>query len=271
MCIRDSVTWIGTPTASTPIGNDAGTGKAIRVFCGQFIRNEDDPALIKCRTYQVERTLGEDDDGTQTEYLVGAVTNELALNIPLTELHTADFTYMALDNEQRTGDEGPKAGIHIGAPKQKPYNTTSHVFVLKMSILDSTTLQPTGLFGYASDASLSITNAASATKAIGVLGGFDITVGNFTVGASITAYFTTVESVKAIRNNKDVGFVAILASDNAGLVYDVPYAGAGGGRLQVEKDAAITLPVESTGARNDLGYTMSYTSFDYLPNLAMPK
>lgn len=262
--VLDEVAWIGT------IAADAGAGKTMRVFFGTFIRNEKDPALIKCRTKQVERTLGSDDDGVQAEYLVGAVENELSLNIPLKERHTADFTYIALDNEQRTGLEGRKSGAHISMPKQKLYNTTSTVFRLSMSLLDPTTLTPTGMFAYASDATFTINNNASAADAIGSFGGFDIVVGNFVVGGAVTAYFTTVASVKAIRKNSDVGFNAILAQDNKGLVYDIPLMGVGGGRLNVEKDTAIMLPLETFGAECEAGYTMSYTSFDYLPDIAMP-
>lgn len=260
----DELAWVGT------LASDAGTGKTVRVFAGTYIRNEKDPALIKTRTYQVERTLGSDDDGVQSEYLISAVKNELTLTVPLTDKHTADFGYVALDNEQRTGAEGVKPGAHVGMPKQRVYNTSSSVFRLKMSLLDATTLTPTDLFAYVSDASFTINNNATAVKAVGNLGGIDINVGNFVVGGSVTAYFTTVESVKAIRNNADVGFNAILAQGNQGLVYDVPLLGVGGGRVSVEKDNPITVPIENNGAENENGYTMSYTSFAYLPSIAMP-
>lgn len=260
----DEIAWVGT------IGNDNGSGKTIKVYAGTYIRNEKDPSLIKTRTYQVERTLGEDEDGVQSEYLTGAVENELSLNIPLKERHTADFTYVALDNEHRTGDDGVKTGTHVALPKQKLYNTSSTVFRLRMSLLDATTLAPTNLFAYASDASFTINNNATVVEAVGSFGGVDISVGNFVVGGTVTAYFTTVDTVKAIRDNKDVGFNAIMAQDNKGLVYDIPLLGVGGGRLNVEKDAAITVPLENFGAENGNGYTMSYTSFDYLPTIAMP-
>lgn len=261
--VLDELAWIGT------IAADTGAGKTIYVYSGTFIRNEKDPSLIVCRTYHVERTLGSDDNGVQSEYLVGAVSSELALNIPLKERHTADFTYLALDNEQRDGVEGVKAGAHVPFAPEKLYNTSDSVFRLKMSILDDTTLEPSGLFEYASDASFTINNNASVAEAIGEFGGFDIVVGNFSVGGSITAYFKSVATPKAIRNNADVGYNAILANDNKGFVYDVPLLGVGGGRLNVEKDGAITIPVEIMGAENPLGYTMGFTSFDYLPNVAM--
>lgn len=263
--VLDSVAWTGGTLAT-----DAGTGKLIQIFFGKFIRNEKTPSLIKRRTYQVERTLGDAGTGTQSEYLTGAVCNELTLNIPLTDKHTADFAYIALDNEQRTGAQGVKAGTHVSPEAQKPYNTSSSVFRLKLEILDPTTLTPTPMAAYCSDATFTVNNNASATKAVGVLGGIDINVGTFVVGGQVTAYFRDIAAVQAIRNNKDVGFSAILAQANKGLVYDIPLLGVGGGRIAVEKDSPITFPLENFGAENDNGYTMSYTSFNYLPTVAMP-
>ncbi|WP_197048215.1 phage tail tube protein, partial [Mycobacterium paragordonae] len=94
----DKVSW--TPQA------EVGTGKTIRIFFGSVLKNESDPTLIKRRTYQVERTLGADANGTMSEYLVGAVPNELTLNIAQADKVTMDMTFVAVDNEQRTGATG---------------------------------------------------------------------------------------------------------------------------------------------------------------------
>lgn len=262
--VIDEIAWIGT------IADSGGAGKSVHVYAGTFTRNEKDPALIKCRSYNVERTLGLDDDGTQAEYLEGAFANELVLNIPVKDRHTTDFSYVALDNSHRTGLEGTKGGDHVGLPKQTLYNTSSTVFRLRMSLLDADTLYPTELFAYASAATININNNAAVVEAIGSFGGVDVSVGNFVVSGSITAYFTTVASIKAIRNNADVGFNTIMAQDNKGLVYDIPLMGVGGGRLTVEKDQPITVPIENFGAENPNGYTASHTSFEYLPGIAMP-
>ncbi|MBU0801814.1 MAG: hypothetical protein KKA05_12540, partial [Alphaproteobacteria bacterium] len=117
---------------------------------------------------------------------------------------------------------------------------------------------------------VSINNNVSPTKAIGTLGAFDTSAGNFEVGGSITAYFTTISAVRAVRQNADVGLSVIGASKNAGFVFDIPLLGLGGGRLNVEKDAPITVPLEPAGAENANGYTMFYEAFSYLPSVAMP-
>ena len=139
-----------------------------------------------------------------------------------------------------------------------------------MSVVDPSTSSPSNLFGYVSEATISINNNVTPSKAIGILGAFDTTAGNFEVSGSITAYFTTVAAVRAVRLNYDVGLSIISAAKNAGFVFDIPLLGLGGGRLNVEKDSPITVPMEPSGAENQNGYTLMHVSFAYLPTIAMP-
>ncbi|QBZ71754.1 hypothetical protein [Pseudomonas phage KP1] len=262
--IFDDVTW----TAA----NETGTGKTIRLFVGTVIKNEKDPALIKRRSYNIERQLGNGENGVQAEYLEGAVANEFTLNIPQAEKLNADISFIACDNTHRSGDPGDtiKAGSRISAPGEDAYNTSSDVYRIKMHVHDAASSNPSALFGYVSEASVSINNSITPNKAVGILGAFDVSAGNFEVGGSITAYFTTVAAVKAVRANADVGLSVIVAAKNAGFLFDIPLLGLGGGRLNVEKDAPITVPLEPAGAENANGYTMLYETFAYLPSVAMP-
>jgi hypothetical protein len=79
-----------------------------------------------------------------------------------------------------------------------------------------------------------------------------------------------VTAVQAVRNNSDVTLDVIMAKSNAGQVYDLPLIALGNGRLQVDKDQAITLPLDTMAAAGATGYTMSLTNFPYLPTAAMP-
>lgn len=250
--------------------SDTGTGKTVQIFFGKFLRNEDATANIIRRTYQVERQLGNDGDGIQSEILVGAVANEFTLNIPAKDKLNADLNFLALSTENRTGTQGLKAGTRVAALGETAINTTSDVYRLRLNIIDAATLQPTPLFAYVTEGNISIKNNASVNDAIGVLGGFDVTVGNFEVGGSLTAYFSTVTAKAAIKNNSDITFDAILAKGNKGIVYDIPMLGLGGGKLDVSKDAAIKIPLEMMAAQGSANYTLGITSFMYLPNAAMP-
>lgn len=262
--IFDETTW-------TPV-NEAGTGKSIRMFAGDVIRNEKDPALIKRRSYQIERTLGSGENGVQAEYLEGAVANEFTLNIPQAEKLNADLSFVACDNTQRSGDPGDerKVGTRVSALGEDAFNTSSDIYRIKMSVHNASASNAAALFGYVSEATISINNGVTPNKAIGVIGAFDTSAGNFEVGGSITAYFTTVSAVKAVRANADVGLSAISCAKNAGFLFDIPLLTLGGGRLNVEKDAPITVPLEPSGAESRYGHTMLYEVFRYLPNVAMP-
>lgn len=259
----DNATW-------TPV-TEAGTGITLQVYFGTVIRNEKSANLIKRRSYQLERTLGQDADGMQSEYLVGAVANEFTLNIPQADKLNADVTFVACDNEQRTGAVGVKGGTRVSALGQSAYNTSSDVYRIRMSVNNSANPNPTPLFGYISEGSIEVNNNITPNKAVGVLGAFDTSAGDFEVGGSVTAYFTTVAATQAVRNNADVGIYAILAANNRGMIYDIPLLALGGGRINVEKDNPITVPLDTNGAESKFGHTLLVEFFEYLPNKAMPQ
>lgn len=256
-------------TTWTPV-SETGTGFAIQIFFATFIRNENDPALIKRRSYQLERTLGSDADGVQSEYITGAVSNEFTLNIPSADKLNADLSFIALDSESRTGAVGIKSGTRDSSLVGKPaFNTSSDIYRLRLANVVEGEVNSSELVAYVTEGNISIANNVAPTKAIGTLGGFDATAGNFEVGGSITAYFATVAAIAAIRNNADVQLNLIAAQDNAGIVYDIPRMTLGGGRLNVEKDSPITIPLENTAIESALGYTLGITMFAYLPDVAM--
>ena len=79
---------------------DAGAGKTIQIFYGDVLKNESDPALIKRRTYHLERQLGNDGDGTMSEYIKGSVPNDLMLDVKQADKATVDLNFIATDAEQ---------------------------------------------------------------------------------------------------------------------------------------------------------------------------
>lgn len=256
----DKTTWEGQA--------EAGTGKTIRVYFGDVLKNESNPALIKRRTYHVERTLGNDADGVMSEYLVGAVPNELTVNIAQADKVTMDLSFVAVDNEQRTGAVGVKTGSRPSLAPGDAYNTSSDFYRIKLALVDATDSSPSPLFAYATEMSLSVNNNVSPNKAIAVLGAFDTSAGTFEVGGNITAYFANIQAVQAVRNNADVTVDAILSKANKALIFDIPLLSLGDGRLAVEQDQAITLPLETNAAESSFGHTFLYMSFNYLPNIA---
>lgn len=256
----DKTTWTGA--------GEVGTAKTIQIFFGSVLKNESDPALIVRRTYNVERTLGNDGVGTQSEYLVGAVPNELTLNIAQADKVTIDLSFVAVDNEQRTGTTGVKSGTRETLTAESAFNTSSDVSQIKLALVSATDSSVDPLFAFATEASLTINNNVTPNKAIGVLGAFDTSAGTFEVGGNMTAYFADTPSVSAVRNNSDVTMNVILLKAGYGMIWDIPLLSLGDGRLSVEQDQAITLPLETTAAQSTFNHTLLLQTFAYLPTYA---
>lgn len=257
----------------TPEDN-SGAGKTISVFFSDVLKNEDDPDLIVRFSSVMERTLGKDGDGTQSEYLTGSVASELTWNSPLANLVNIDMAYICQKAGLRKGVDGPlfarPGNTVVKALGEDAFNTTSNVYRLRMAMIDPKTMAPSPFFARVTEWTATINNNVSSAKAQGVLGGFDTTVGNFDVDAEVTAYFSTTDVIHAVKCNWDVTFDAIYAKANAGVYMDIPLVSLGGGRLDIEQDAAIMVPLQAAAAESPFGHTALIGWFDYLPNAAMP-
>lgn len=271
-----STTQIVLDKTSVTLSADAGTGKTIRLFCGRVLKNELG-SLIKRRSFQFERTLGAPDDAfpaqIQSEYLVGAIPNEAEITIGTADKITASLSFIARDAEQRTGVTGVKTGTRPTPVETSAFNTSSDFSRIKLSKVDQTTSNPTPLFAYVTEMSLTINNNVEPQKAVGVLGAFDAVAGTFEVDVSLTAYFADITAVQSVRNNDDLTLDFVIAKENAGIAIDLPILTASNGKVEVTKDEAITIPLDlaaGTGVKIDpnLNHTAMVVFFDYLPNLA---
>lgn len=242
----------------------------IHVFFGTVIKNENTSNLIVTKSYQLERQLGNDGSGIQSEYVAGALCNELSLNLSAADKATIDLDFVAQDHETYDGSTGIKSGTRISAPVQDAYNTSSDIVRTRLYVHDDTTYTPTNLIQYMDELTVTINNNASGLKSIGVLGNFDVNIGTFEVGGSVDAYFQTIAAQAAIRANSDLGFNTIFAKANAGIVFDMPLLSLGGGRLEIEQDEPVKLPLENSAAESVNNYTLLFNHFPYLPDAAMP-
>ena len=266
-----SATGIVFDKVTVPFVNDAGAGKAVRIFFGKFIRNEKSPSLIKTRTYNFEGTFGNDGDGIQSEYVVGSVANTLSINIPTADKVTVDLGFVGLDGEIRTGLQGVKAGARIDADVvSDALNTSTKVYRTALTAITSGVLQPEPLFAHLSDLKLDINNNVSALKAVGTIGGFDINLGEFAVTGTINAYFQTLAAVQAIRNNTSVTLDIIFAADNKGVVYDIPLLTLGDGAKQITANEAIKLSLTTDASEGSTGYTLGVSILPYIPTILQP-
>lgn len=258
------------------MSTEASTTETIRIFFGDVLRNETGTS-IKRRSYHIERTLGAPDDANpsqiQSEYLRGAIPNEFTINIPTANLVNVDFTFVAIDHNQRTGADGPLQSNVQNPQKADVYNTSSDFSRIKMATVSDTNEAPTPLFAFITEASIAINNNLSPNKAVGVLGAFDVTAGTFQVSGNITAYFGNVAAVQAVRGNADITLDMAIVKNNTGIVIDIPLVSLGDGRLNVEQDQPITLPLSMDAATAEdvatgMDHTALLTFFGYLPDAA---
>jgi hypothetical protein len=257
---------------------EASTTETIRLYFGRVLKNEADPALQFRRTYQLERTLGTPDatlpNEIQAEYIEGAAPSELAMTFNTADKVTFDASFIGTDVSTVDGPTALKAGSRPALVSSDAFNTSNDVSRLKLAILDRTAgSAPTALFAFVTDFSINVNNNLSPNKAISVLGAFDVTAGQFNVEGSMTAFFADVTAVSSIRNNDDItldfALVRGAVGAKAGVVVDVPLITLGDGRLDVEQDAPITLPLDIPAAADRVfDHTLLMTFFDYLPDRA---
>lgn len=261
------------------MANETGTGLTIDIFFGKVLKNEADPTLQVRRSYTLQRKMGVPDTTqptqVQSEYVEGAVGKMVKFTMATASLISVDLGFMATDNYTRTGADGPLS-TEVGATEvaqdtSDAYNTTSHFSRLHMAILSNTDAHPTALFAYVTDLGITVDNNLSPAKAVSVLGAFDITAGQFSVGGTAQAYFTDPTAIQAVRDNADVTIDFALVREtpdgvNAGIMVDLPLIALGDARAKVELNKPILLPLTMDAAPDrTFDHTLLFSVFNYLP------
>lgn len=249
--------------------SDTGAGKTIELYFGTVLRNEKDAALIKRRSYHLERQLGSDGAGAQAEYLKGAIANEFTLNLSEASKIDANLSYIALGHSVRSTGEGALAGTRIASVNEDAYNTSTNIFRTKVYM--KKVLNAPAMYGWASELKLSIKNGIKANKALAVLGGFEATAGSFEVSANLEVYFSSVTALLATPANEDIQLNTILTKSNRGFIFDLPKCCVSGGQPKVDKDNPIKVSLTLDAGECDAGYTLMNIYFPYLPTAAMAK
>lgn len=261
---------------------ETGTAILLRIYVGRVLKNENDAsALIKRRTYQLERTLGAPDGALpaqiQAEYVEGAVPSEATLNIPSASKMTANISFIGADSSTIDGPTALKTGTRPAVVESDAFNTSSDFNRIRLAVHVDGTEAPTPLFAFAQNLEITFNENLTPNKAVGTLGSFEISHGTLNIGGSITAYFADVAGIEAVRNNDNVtldfAVVKGAAGNKAGFVLDLPMITLGDARLNVTQDQAITLPLDMDAATAaiidpNLDYVALFSFFDFLPNAA---
>ena len=118
---------------------------------------------------------------------------------------------------------------------------------------------------------MNVNNNLTLDDAQGVLGAIGASAGDFTATGSMQVYLVSSKIREAIRCNCTAALDIICARKNAGYVLDIPALTLSNGSINVEKGQSVTIDLEQSAFESARGYTVSYTSFHYIPNVAMPK
>lgn len=254
----------------------------IQVYWGRVLKNEKG-ALIVRQSVQLERTLGAPDDSNpaqiQSQYVIGAVGNELAFHWEPRNKLLCDLALVACDAEERSAVTGVKSGTRPPLPELPAHNTATSNKRIKLASVSNVSLAPVPLAGAVTKLDMTIKNNVKGIEVIGTLGYFEIVAGDFEVSASMTALFLTVDAMTAVRNNADITLDIIQVQTTntflgcTGFVADMPLVQLDDARANVEKDEPITLPLGIEAASGEaidvnLDHTLLMSFFDYLPVIA---
>ena len=251
---------------------DTGSGKLIHLYYPTVLKNALTDSARNRRSYTIERTMGEGatSNTSQAQYVIGGAPNTVALSFPLANLVTANFGYMPARPTYEAS--ALKTGTRIPAPSYDDYfNTTDDLVVARVSEI-SNSLVPSDFFGHVSEFSLEQSNNITLNKAHGVLGGFSVSYGDFTISASVTAFFETVAPLQAIIDNKRAQYHCYYAHNNHGFAIDLPLVSLSGGIPAFSKNQPITVPLSLKGAKSDsigagFGHVMLFSYFPYVPTI----
>lgn len=265
-----SATQIACDRYPDTAATDAGTGKTMRVFIGNALKNESLAANQVVRTYQFERTI--DAAATKVEYILGCCPNTLKMSAKTTDKMTATVDFKGLDTSNAASQ---KAGTRPSVKPQTAFSTSSDFSRLRLQDNAS----GAQLAVYLTDLELTIDNGVDVDKALGTLGGLEHSLGDFKVSGSLEAYFTTFAAIDAVKAANSVSVDTALVTNvltpgvgyqATGLLFDVPSIDLGDGKLKIEKDKKVKLPLglEAT-ADATYNHTLLLVYFPYLPQLAL--
>jgi hypothetical protein len=251
---------------------DTGTGKTVQLFFGTVIRNEDDCTLITERTWTLERQYGCGVDA-QSDYVTKWTPNQITVTVPTPGADakvTVDIAGIAGASGERTTTEGVLTGLAgasvVSALNEPCFKPGLDVFQHKLAVIDETTLNPTSLVAYNSEASLVINNNVAGNKAIETFGNAFMNIGEFAVTGSLTAYWTSVEATRRVRQGADLTWHLILTKRNSAVIFDLASLGLGNARATVEANTPVRLPLDTAAGKGKFGYTLLTTFLRYVPD-----
>lgn len=253
-----------------PVSLAAEDATNVEVFYGTFVKDGG-----KTVSFTHARYLGKDDANKHMrEWFTGSIPSEMSFNLEEKSILNCDFTYTCLSGKVEALDDATHAAQFANVlPEFKgdAISTVTDIYRQRLVIPKLGTVNPAAIHGFIKSGTVNVNNNVSLDSAQGVLGAIGATAGDFTATGSLEVYFTSTALSEAIRCNCTVAMDLICARKNSGFVLDMPALTLGNGAISVEKGQSVKIALDKTAFESERGYTLSYTSFNYLPASAMPE
>lgn len=257
---------IGSPITATrlpldivPSGwtADNGSGKALYVFVGDYIRNG-----VTEHSYTIEREFTDHSPVTY-EYVRGMEVGTLAFGIESESIITADGTFIGKDAVMQDSARFASATT-VAAPTGDVLNSSSNVGRLAEN--------GTAISGpnYVMSATITFENNLRRRTAVGALGAVSIGAGEFAVTGSLNTYFGNKTIAQKVLDNTATSYDVVVGrsdGEKPALVIDLPRMKFSGGSPQVPgKNQDVMVDAQFTAYRHPtLGYTAHIQRHHYLP------
>lgn len=235
---------------------DAGTGKTIRAFFGDRLRNGSSKVAST-----FERQF-QDHSPVSYEYETGAFCDTLTIAMATKSIIKVDRTYKA-GVVSITGTRAAGA-TDIAAPTNDVMNTSSNVGDL--AINGTTIAGPNFVTSY----SIAMNNNLDYQDAIGSIGAAGVRNGEYNVSGDLAMYFGSLLYYQYVINNTAFGLNSRVTDGSANkqtYVFDTPAVEFASGEPQVDgKNQSVMLNTKYQAKLHaTLGYTLGINRLWYTP------
>lgn len=255
------VTDDGTDTGA------AGTGLAIDLLFGQFVRNvpTSHPDYLETST-QFELELPNLGTGGADlyEYALGNYHDTVSISVPLTDKATVTYGFVGTDTVPPTASRATNAADAKQPSETSAFGTSSDLARLIIQKVDET-----GLTTDFKSLTVTLTNNVSPEKVLGVLGARFMNAGNFEADVEAQVLFTSPDVTAAIKANTTLGLYFALRNDDGGVMCDFPSGTLDGGDREFPVNQTVLLNGTFAAFEDPaLGYSFSASLFPVLPELS---
>lgn len=264
-----STTTLTFDATTRPVAVTPENVTGIDIYLGTFIADGGDML-----TFTHSRYLGKDDvNKHMRETFTGSIASEMSLNMETKSFVTCDFSYMCMAGDMLAMDDAAHTAAYpetIPALDGDPISTVTDVYRQRLVIPKLGTVNPAAIHAFVKTLSFNVNNNLTMDDAQGVLGSIGASAGDFTATGSMQVYLVSSRIREAIRCNCTAALDIICARKNTGFVMDIPALTLSNGSINIEKGQSVTIDLEQAAFESTRGYTMSYTNFHFIPNVAMP-